>query len=377
MVGVDSLTYVGNHGLERLAPGADEPALDPALEPLAERVRRVRGRALHDRSCEQLGVTLEDKDAIWSFHYRGAPDEDGGPRGARGGRRSGRAGAGSYPHWGRKVLEIRPTAAVDKGTAVAGRARRARARARALRRRRHDRPGRVPAAARAGRRRARSTARSAWASRRPRAPAAVVDEADLVVEGTEGFLRAARDALAARAPLALHRLPQVDRAAGCRGGDGARGRHDRGRPPPRTTPTTIIFALAWWVVAAADRRLARPPRRDDDGDRPAAGRRAHVEHAARDPAGRGAAQPAVAAGACRPCWPPACRGSSRSSRRWWPAARSWSRSRGASRSAAVTAIEERDGVRFYVVPELAVRRDRADAHAGPAAASTSVNGAGS
>ena len=30
MVGLDALTYVGNHGLERLAPGADEPEVDPA-----------------------------------------------------------------------------------------------------------------------------------------------------------------------------------------------------------------------------------------------------------------------------------------------------------------------------------------------------------
>src|SRR5688572_11315333 len=39
MVGLDSITYIGNHGLERLEPGAAQATVDPALEPLADRVR--------------------------------------------------------------------------------------------------------------------------------------------------------------------------------------------------------------------------------------------------------------------------------------------------------------------------------------------------
>jgi trehalose 6-phosphate phosphatase len=35
MVGVDSILYLGNHGLERLEPGAEAPELDPAIRPLA------------------------------------------------------------------------------------------------------------------------------------------------------------------------------------------------------------------------------------------------------------------------------------------------------------------------------------------------------
>ena len=45
MVGIDALTYIGNHGLERLAPGADEPEVDPGAEaPRRPRagVRRTR-----------------------------------------------------------------------------------------------------------------------------------------------------------------------------------------------------------------------------------------------------------------------------------------------------------------------------------------------
>lgn len=116
MVGVDSLTYIGNHGLERLTPGAARPEVDPGLEPLAAQVRSFTA-AQFDDGLRAAGVRLEDKDAIWAFHWRGAPDPD-----RAGGLLEEVAEAaereGLVPHWGRMVLEIRPTAAVDKGTAV-------------------------------------------------------------------------------------------------------------------------------------------------------------------------------------------------------------------------------------------------------------------
>ena len=117
IVGLESLSYFGNHGLERLAPGAREPQLDPATRPRAERVRRFA----HEHSTaelERLGVRFEDKDAIRAFHFRGAPDEEAARRALE---RIAEAatGQGLHPHWGRKVLEIRPTGEIDKGTAVA------------------------------------------------------------------------------------------------------------------------------------------------------------------------------------------------------------------------------------------------------------------
>ena len=116
MVGVGSLTYIGNHGLERLAPGAADPAVDTDLEPLAARVRAFATARFDDR-LRAAGVRLEDKDAIWAFHWRGAPE----PEQARALLEEVAAAArreGLIPHWGRMVLEIRPTATVDKGTAV-------------------------------------------------------------------------------------------------------------------------------------------------------------------------------------------------------------------------------------------------------------------
>lgn len=116
IVGVDSIAYVGNHGLELLEAGASKPVTDPALEPLAAAVEAFAQR-VYGNELERLGVTLEDKDAIWALHWRGAPDEEA----ARDVLRAVASEAdreGLVPHWGRMVLEIRPPVAADKGTAV-------------------------------------------------------------------------------------------------------------------------------------------------------------------------------------------------------------------------------------------------------------------
>jgi trehalose 6-phosphate phosphatase len=116
IVGVDSIAYVGNHGLELLEAGAGKPVTDPALEPLAAAVEAFAQR-IYGNELEWLGVSLEDKDAIWAFHWRGAPDEEAA-RDALRGVASEADREGLVPHWGRMVLEIRPPVAADKGTAV-------------------------------------------------------------------------------------------------------------------------------------------------------------------------------------------------------------------------------------------------------------------
>jgi trehalose 6-phosphate phosphatase len=116
LVGIDSLTYVGNHGLELLAPRARAAAVDPAVEELSERVRSF-ATARYGEELRALGVRIEDKHAIWTFHWRGAPDEAAAKSALE--RVAAEAESeGLLPHWGRLVLEIRPPFAADKGTAV-------------------------------------------------------------------------------------------------------------------------------------------------------------------------------------------------------------------------------------------------------------------
>jgi trehalose 6-phosphate phosphatase len=117
IVGLDSIAYVGNHGLELLQPGAAEAVTDPGLESLGRAVKSF-ARSAYSEELDKLGVRLEDKDVIWAFHWRGARDEAAARQALdRVAEAAGREGL--VPHWGRKVLEVRPPVAADKGTAVA------------------------------------------------------------------------------------------------------------------------------------------------------------------------------------------------------------------------------------------------------------------
>ncbi len=98
VVGVPELTYVGEHGLE-LAPGAAAWAGRIAAFADGER-----------REAERKPLTV-------SFHFRLDADEQAAVVELE--QLAARARlAGLWPRWGRKVLEIRPPVAADKGTAV-------------------------------------------------------------------------------------------------------------------------------------------------------------------------------------------------------------------------------------------------------------------
>lgn len=98
LVGVEGIRYVGNHGLE----------LHPDSEGLAARIAEFRAEA---------GLDVEDKGLSLTYHYREAEDEDA----ARAQLEEVAALAaerGLDARWGRKVLEVRPRVAADKGRAV-------------------------------------------------------------------------------------------------------------------------------------------------------------------------------------------------------------------------------------------------------------------
>jgi trehalose 6-phosphate phosphatase len=99
IVGVDGLTYVGEHGLE----------LDPEAEEWASRI--------HGFAVEVPWVDTELKPLSVAFHYRTAPDPDA----AREELEPVAAGAldlGFRSRWGRMVLEVLPPVEASKGTAV-------------------------------------------------------------------------------------------------------------------------------------------------------------------------------------------------------------------------------------------------------------------
>jgi trehalose 6-phosphate phosphatase len=116
IVAIGTLAYVGNHGGELLRPRATRPEVDPELAEWTARVREFAARA-YTAELQRIRVRSEDKDAIAAFHWRGAPDEELAGAAVQAIARQAED-EGFAVHWGRKVLEVRPPIALDKGLGI-------------------------------------------------------------------------------------------------------------------------------------------------------------------------------------------------------------------------------------------------------------------
>jgi trehalose-phosphatase len=117
LVGAKGIAYAGNHGLELLLPGEEEPQLDPSLQGHEDQAARFIA-ALGGEVLPAAELRLEDKGPIQALHWRSAEDERSAEARAR--EIAAEAGrAGLEPHWGRKVLELRPLGGSGKGEAIA------------------------------------------------------------------------------------------------------------------------------------------------------------------------------------------------------------------------------------------------------------------
>ena len=117
IVGLDELAYSGNHGFELLLPGDTEVRPDPSLDGHEADAPRFVA-AVDQGELERAGIRIEDKGAIVALHWRGAPNE-GAAESLAHEIASDAEWRGLVPHRGRKVLEIRPNVPVNKGIAVA------------------------------------------------------------------------------------------------------------------------------------------------------------------------------------------------------------------------------------------------------------------
>ena len=113
VVGLGGVTYVGNHGLEVWGAGRLEPEVNAEVDGglLGEVQRGVEGLGIR-------GLYVEDKGMNVAVHYRNAPD----PAEVRGAvlemMRSFGEARGLAIKEGKMVVEVGPTADVNKGTAV-------------------------------------------------------------------------------------------------------------------------------------------------------------------------------------------------------------------------------------------------------------------
>lgn len=117
LVGVGGIAYVGSHGAELLKSGASSPQLLDAFVSWEGRVARFVEEQQDDRSLKLLRLRLEDKGPIKAFHWRDVPDEAAAETWLQNVAQEALA-EGLDIHWGRKVLEVRPPVPVDKGQAV-------------------------------------------------------------------------------------------------------------------------------------------------------------------------------------------------------------------------------------------------------------------
>ena len=116
-VDIPGVICVGNHGAERFVGGVYESSEDALVG--ADAVSRALARI--KRATAQIsGLVYEDKGFSASIHYRAAAD----PESAR--RELSRALATAVPNanrvesfWGKMILELRPSRAVNKGDALA------------------------------------------------------------------------------------------------------------------------------------------------------------------------------------------------------------------------------------------------------------------
>jgi trehalose-phosphatase len=120
LVGVDGVWTIGNHGLETIDPGGTF-TIDDRVAPWQSALKSVRDTA-GQAIASVPGARVEDKGATLSIHYRLA-EPAAVPELERRVEVAATA-TGLRVTRGRKVIEVRPPIAVDKGTAVLALARR-------------------------------------------------------------------------------------------------------------------------------------------------------------------------------------------------------------------------------------------------------------
>jgi len=117
MVGLDNITYFGNHGSEIMRPGSSDVEVAPEAAAWQDRVQAFTTGAYKEFGLERLGISAEDKGPIAGLHWRGVPDESAAEAAIRQVGAAAEA-AGFGLHWAKKILEIRPPVQLSKGTAV-------------------------------------------------------------------------------------------------------------------------------------------------------------------------------------------------------------------------------------------------------------------
>lgn len=114
MVGVDGLVYVGNHGLEWWQRGT--VIIPPEVAAYRAAISSLRHTLATNLNLD--GVLVEDKGVILALHYRQSPHPEATRQAILEVLSRIPAAHGLRVVEGRKVIELRPPVAIDKGTTI-------------------------------------------------------------------------------------------------------------------------------------------------------------------------------------------------------------------------------------------------------------------
>lgn len=118
MVGLPELTYIGNHGLERITRGEHwtHPAAEVARPAVTEALAEIERMAQWE--AEAPWLVIENKGVTGTVHYRLAPDAQSAEAMLQPLVVAATARHGLRLTVGRMIFELRPQLAINKGTAI-------------------------------------------------------------------------------------------------------------------------------------------------------------------------------------------------------------------------------------------------------------------
>jgi len=117
MVGLDNITYFGNHGSEIMRAGSFKVEIAPEAAAWQAGVQEFSKSAYTNFGLAKLGVRSEDKGPIMGLHWRGVENEAAAQAAVQQVADAAES-AGFGIHWAKKILEVRPPIEFSKGSAT-------------------------------------------------------------------------------------------------------------------------------------------------------------------------------------------------------------------------------------------------------------------
>ena len=117
MLDVDAITYIGNHGFDRIEPDGTFSVLSVA-EPYRASIAATADRLARELMPRFPGMFVEPKGTTASIHTRGAIDPRAADEAVYASALAAAGEAGLRVTRGKYIVELRPPVAVDKGVAV-------------------------------------------------------------------------------------------------------------------------------------------------------------------------------------------------------------------------------------------------------------------